>query len=100
MSGAPSQRVTAALVLRLGARVGSVLPCGGKTRAPTVYGRQTIQIMLCRAFWPNTRTQDVILWAHGGGCVVSAHVRVMLCVVVIIPTLGRACKRLGERPAL
>ena len=29
-----------------------------KTRAPTVYGRQTVQIMPCRAFWPTTRTQD------------------------------------------
>ena len=29
-----------------------------KTRAPTVYGRQTVQIMLCRAFWPTMRTQD------------------------------------------
>ena len=28
------------------------------TRAPTVYGRQTVQIMPCRAFWPTTRTQD------------------------------------------
>ena len=41
-----------------------------KTRAPTAYGRQTVQIMLCRAVWPTTRTQDiVILWACRGGCV-------------------------------
>ena len=44
--------VLASLVLH-----GSEVPYK-KTRAPTVYGRQTVQIMPCRAFWPTTRTQD------------------------------------------
>ena len=63
---------------------------------PSDYPDRAVSCLLAE----HTHARYVILWAHGGGCVVSAHVRVMLCVVVIIPTLGRACKRLGERPAL